>query len=257
MPISRQFSTDEIAAICAAVKKACDLANTEAFLIGAQARDLWMFPKKSFRLTKDIDWVVGTDSQEVYQQVRSVLIQKFAFTANRANHFKLISSTGYELDLLPMVSDELSHFLALQEIFEYGSDELSINGQSYRAATLTSIVLLKLIAWNNNPENRSKDLKDIVFILIHFFEYYDDEIFEHHNDLFGDLDNNQIGARVIGREIRKTLQTKPEIIDEVLRILEKKEQLVKVMLESRDIDEDISEEKILQLLEEIEIGLQE
>ncbi len=257
MPISRQFSTDEIAAICAAVKEACGLADTEAFLIGAQARDLWMFPKKSFRLTKDIDWVVGTDSQEVYQQVRSVLIQKFAFTANSANHFKLTSPTGYELDLLPMVSDELSHFLALQEIFEYGSDELSIDGQSYRAATLTSIVLLKLIAWNNKPENRSKDLKDIVFILIHFFEYYDDEIFEHHNDLFGDLDNNQIGARVIGREIRKTLQTKPEIVEEVIRILGKKDKLVKVMLESRDIDEDISEEKILQLLQEIEIGLRE
>lgn len=29
------------------------------------------------------------------------------------------------------------------------------------------------------------------------------------------------------------------------------------MLESRDIDEDISEEKILQLLQEIEIGLRE
>ena len=143
MPILRQFSTDEIAAICAAVKEACDLADTEAFLIGAQARDLWMFPKKSFRLTKDIDWVVGTDSQEVYQQVRSVLIQKFAFIETRGNHFKLTSSTGYELDLLPMVSDELSHFLALQEIFEYGSDELSIDGQSYRAATLTSIVIVK------------------------------------------------------------------------------------------------------------------
>lgn len=257
MAISKQFSTDEIAAICAAVKKACDLAGTEAFLIGAQARDLWMFPKKSFRLTKDIDWVVGTDSQEVYHVVRSILIQKFAFTANNANHFKLTSPTGYELDLLPMVSDELSHFLAFHEIFEYGSDELIIDDQSYRAATLTSIVLLKLIAWNNRPENRSKDLKDIVFILIHFFEYYDNEIFEHHNDLFGDLDNDQIGARVIGREIRKTLQTKPEIIDEVLRILGKKDKLIKVMLESRDIDEDISEEKIMQLLEEIEIGLQE
>ncbi len=257
MPTLKRFSTDEVAAICVAVKAACDLADTEAFLIGAQARDLWMFPKKSFRLTKDIDWVVGTDSQDVYQQVRSILIQKFAFTANSANHFKLTSPTGYELDLLPMVSDELSHFLALQEIFEYGSDELSIDGQSYRAATLTSIVLLKLIAWNNKPENRSKDLKDIVFILIHFFEYYDDEIFEHHNDLFGDLDNNQIGARVIGREIRKTLQTKPEIVDEAIRILGKKDKLVKVMLESRDIDEDISEEKIIKLLQEIEIGLQE
>ena len=60
-----------------------------------------------------------------------------------------------------------------------------------------------------------------------------------------------------GREIRKTLQTKPKIIDEVVRILGKKDKLVKVMLESRDIDEDISEEKIFRLLKEIEIGLQE
>ena len=185
------------------------------------------------------------------------MIQQYGFKENSSNHFKLTSSGGLELDLLPMVSDELSHFLALQEIFEFGAGELIIDGQSYRAATLPSIVLLKLIAWDNSPENRSKDLKDIVFILIHFFEHYDDKIFEHHNDLFGDLDNNQIGARVIGREIRKTLQTKPEIVDEVVRILGKKDKLVKVMLESRDIDEDISEEKIMQLLQEIEIGLRE
>lgn len=257
MPISRQFSTDEIAAICVAVKKACDIVGTEAFLIGAQARDLWMFPKKSFRVTKDIDWVIGTTSLEIYQQVRSILVQKFAFTESSSNHFKLISSNGFELDLLPMVSEELANFLALQEIFEFGSNELSIKGQSYKAATLPSIVLLKLIAWDNQPESREKDLKDIFFILKHFFEHYDDTIFDYHNDLFGDLDLDQIGARVIGREIKKTLRAKPKIIDEVLRILGKKDKLTKVMLESRDIDEDISEEKIMQLLEEIEIGLQE
>ena len=43
----------------------------------------------------------------------------------------------------------------------------------------------------------------------------------------------------------------------IVRILGKKDKLVKVMLESRDIDEDISEEKIMQLLQEIEIGLRE
>lgn len=255
MPISKQFSTNEIADICAAVKEACNLVGTEAFLIGAQARDLWMFPKKSLRLTKDIDWVIGTTSQDIYQQVRSILIQKFEFTVNASNHFKLTSPTGFELDLLPMASEELAHFLALQEIFEFGSDELNIAGQSYRVATLPSIVLLKLIAWNNRPENRSKDLKDISFILIHFFEHHDDEIFEHHNDLFGDLDNDQIGARVIGREIKKILLTKPEIIELILQILSKKDQLVKIMLESRDIDEDISEEKIHALLDEIALGL--
>lgn len=242
--------------VCAAVKEACNLADTEAFLIRAQARDLWMFPKKSFRLTKDIDWVVGTKNQDTYQKVRSILIQQYGFKEDSSNHVKLISSGGLELDLLPMVSDELPDFLALREIFEYGSNELSINGQSYRAATLSSIVLLKLIAWNNKSE-RSKDLKDIVFIILHFFEYYDDEIFEHHNDLFGDLDNDQIGARVIGREIKKTLWSEPKIVDLVMDILRKKEKLVKIMLESRDLDEDISEEKIHALLHEIVLGLNE
>lgn len=257
MPISRQFSTEEITVVCAAVKEACTLAGTEAFLIGAQARDLWMFPKKSFRLTKDIDWVVGTNNRDVYQDVRSILIQKFAFTERSSNQFKLISPNGFELDLLPMVSEELVHFLALQEIFEFGVDELVVDGQSYRAATLPSIVLLKLIAWDNLPENRGKDLKDIFFILKHFFEHNDDIIFEYHNDLFGELDNDQIGARVIGREIKKILQTKPEIIEIIFQILEKKDKLVKVMLESKDIDTDISEEKIHTLLHEIVLGLNE
>jgi len=255
--MSKQFSISEISAVCSEVKKACEAAGTEAFLIGAQARDLWMFPKTSFRLTKDIDWVVGTKSEDTYQKVRSILIQQYGFKENSSNRFKLTNSGGLELDLLPMISEELSHFLALQEIFEFGAGELIIDGQSYRAATLPSIVLLKLIAWDNSPETRGKDLKDIFFIFKHFFEHYDDTIFDYHNDLFGDLDNDQIGARVIGREIKNTLRTKPKIVDEVIRVLGKKDKLVKVMLESRDIDEDISEEKIIALLMQIEEGIRE
>ena len=70
---------------------------------------------------------------------------------------------------------------------------------------LTRIVILKLIAWEDRPEIRRDDLKDILTILLHFFDMYTDQIYEYHSDLFGndDFGLNLIAARVLGREMNK------------------------------------------------------
>ena len=74
--MSRKFSNSQVEAICIAVKQACVEAGTEAFLIGAQARDLWLYPKTSSRVTKDIDWVIGASDNDTYQKVHDFLVQK-------------------------------------------------------------------------------------------------------------------------------------------------------------------------------------
>lgn len=255
--MSRKFSNSQVEAICIAVKQACDEAGTEAFLIGAQARDLWLYPKTSSRVTKDIDWVIGASDNDTYQRVHDFLVQKAGFQITNSNPFKLIDPNGIQLDLLPMVSEELAHFVGLQEILEFGSKKISVNDQDFRVATLPSIVLLKLVAWDNLPEYRTKDLEDIYLLLQEYFDADPDKIYENHLDLFNLFDQNQLqllGARVLGREINKILKYSPEIKTQLLTILNQKEKMAQIIIRKTEETEDSN---IIGLLNELEKGMRE
>lgn len=47
-------------------------------------------------------------------------------------------------------------------------------------------MILKLVTWQDSPEIRRDDIKDVSNILKHFFDMYADKIFENNSDLFGD-----------------------------------------------------------------------
>ncbi len=81
--MSRKFSNSQVEAICIAVKQACDVAGTEALLIVAQARDLWLYPKISSRVTKDIDWVIGASDNNIYQKVHEFFGAKSWLSNNK------------------------------------------------------------------------------------------------------------------------------------------------------------------------------
>ena len=94
---------------------------------------------------------------DTYQKVHDFLVQKAGFQITNSNPFKLIDLNGIQLDLLPMVSEELAHFVGLREILEFGSEKISVNDQDFRVATLPSIVLLKLVAWNIRKTDETED----------------------------------------------------------------------------------------------------
>ncbi len=255
--MSRKFSNSQVEAICIAVKQACDVAGTEALLIGAQARDLWLYPKISSRVTKDIDWVIGASDNNIYQKVHDFLVQKAGFQITSSNPFKLLSADGIHLDLLPIASEELIHFVGLSEVLEFGSEKISVNDQDFRVATLPSIVLLKLVAWENLPEYRTKDLEDIYLLLQEHFDADLDQIYQNHLDLFDFFDQNHLqllGARVLGREINKILKYSPAIKNQLLDILSKKELMAQIIIRKTDETEDSN---IIGLLNELEKGMRE
>jgi predicted nucleotidyltransferase len=68
---------------------------------------------------------------------------------------------------------------------------------------LPGMVVLKLVAWSDRPEERENDLTDIIKIIEHYFEINFDEIVEFHNDTFPkeeELDPFLIAAQVLGRK---------------------------------------------------------
>lgn len=109
-------------------------------------------------------------------------------------------------------------------MYEQQLPEIELNNQHhFKVCTLPGIVLLKLISWDDRPEVRRDDIKDISDILQHFFDMYQDVIWEEHNDLFDeDKDNSllAIAARAMGREVGKIAKRSQHLHNRILTILE-------------------------------------
>ena len=91
--------------------------------------------------------------------------------------------------------------------------------------TLPSIVLLKIVAYDDRPEVRSKDAGDIADIIHHFFDLQPNLIYsEEHLDLFSDDGEDkplqEISAVVIGREIKKIVSSNVGLAKRIQLILQ-------------------------------------
>lgn len=208
------------------------------YLVGAVARDAWMsiHDKKARRTTGDIDFAVLINKAGTYEALKEYLIRQEGFVPSPENAFVLIWRDKTQVDLLPFgaIADRDgtvrvagSGFTSVNmpgfgEIYEEGLPELILEGQHrFKFCTLPGLVLLKLIAWDDRPEARRDDIRDISDILNHFFDLYDEDIWSSHSDLFEDENDNlrHIAARVMGREIRKIAQRNDQLYQRVMAIL--------------------------------------
>jgi predicted nucleotidyltransferase len=154
----------------------------------------------------------------------------------------LIWKDGTEVDLLPFGAVEDSdrkvtvsgtgytsvHVDGFKEVYDQELPEVELEGKHrFKFCTLPGIVLLKLIAWDDRPEKRRDDIKDISDILNHFFDMHQEMIWEEHNDLFDQNDTNAdgrsglllIAANVLGREIKKIACKSDTLFHRIEKIL--------------------------------------
>ncbi|MFD2890342.1 hypothetical protein [Chitinophaga cymbidii] len=191
------------------------------YLVGAVSRDVWMSGINKIlpgRTTGDIDFAIFINDKGVYEELKAYFIHHEGFSPYSGNAFVLIWKDGTEVDLLPFgaIEDEnrrvsvsgngysTMHVDGFKEVYAQELPEIELEEiHQFKICTLPGIVLLKLIAWDDRPEARRDDIKDISDILKHFFNMYQDVIWEKHSDLFED-DNSEllnIAARALGREI--------------------------------------------------------
>ena len=135
--------------------------------------------------------------------------------------YVLFSPNGHQVDILPFGAIEIDEKVQIKgtgltsisvngfsEVYNSGTAEVQLDtGHHFKVASLSSIVLLKLIAYDDRPEQRAKDGRDVGSIIEHYFELQAEHIYEHHADLFTetekDIELQDIGATVIGREIKR------------------------------------------------------
>lgn len=213
----------DITEMLSALERGFSKFEIDFYLVGAVARDVWMSGINKIaprRTTGDIDFAVLIINKGTYDELKTYLVEEEGFHPFKGNAYVLIWQGKTEVDLLPFgaIEDEDGRVItggfgltniSLQgftEVYEEGLPHLDLEGSHrFKFCTLPGIVLLKMIAWDDRPEKRRDDIKDISDILNHFFDMNDDEIWDNHHDLFADEDADlkHIAARVMGREMNK------------------------------------------------------
>lgn len=265
-----------ISEMLTALEKGLNKYNMDFYLVGAVARDVWMTAINDIppsRVTGDIDFAVFINDKNTYADLREYLINVEGFIPYKGNGFVLKWKNIIQIDLMPFGEIEAKpstitvegtgltslNMLGFKEIYDTGLPEAELEEKHrFKFCTLPGIVLLKLLAFQERPEIRRDDIKDISKILKHFFDMYADEIYEKHNDLFGDTDINLnwIAARVLGRDMGKIAQLNEDLFIIIKKILKKNtvdihsSEIAKIMAEffQNTIEENVK------LLEQVKIG---
>lgn len=201
------------------------------FIIGAAARDIGMNGDTRFRITSDIDFALSITDKNKFYELKKILCTAFGYKED--GEYKLLHPIYGELDLVPFGEIRINYNQVaaialneegLQEVFEAGLDTIEISeGYNIKVASLAAVTLLKLISWDDQKDNRGKDAEDINAIIEAYFNLNSTEIFDNHNDLFPEGDNDYelstIGAQVLGRHIGNILKGKTRLIQQIQRIL--------------------------------------
>ena len=143
------------------------------------------------------------------------------------------------------------------ETYKLGIIEFEIESEKLKISSLPAIVLLKLISFDDRPEERIKDAKDINSILLHYPNMETDLIWDEYNFLYdGEKSHQQVGTETLGYEIAKIIMQDGKLTRRVTNILKKailKQSRLSIHMIENSIKETI-EEKI-NLLKYLEFGI--
>ena len=222
-----------------ALERGFEKFGIDYYLVGAVARDAWLTGVHGIEprtMTRDIDFGILMDDKATYDALKRYLIGHEGFTPHSGNAFVLMYNDRMQVDLLPFGGIEQadgkvsssglgSTTISLQgfyEVFEEELPVLDIEGKhQFRFCSLPGIVLLKMISWDDRPTVRYDDIRDIAFLMKHFYAIYEEEIWENHYDLFGEavMPHEQIAARVMGREMKKIALRNQKLYARMMDIL--------------------------------------
>lgn len=217
------------------VKASNDL-GIDFFGVGALARNIWYVENDMPpRGTKDVDFGVYIPTEDTYLKLKSKLIQDYKYVQSEENAFCLISPDGIPVDFLPFGEIENQNKVlnygkglttikldGFEEVYKKGIRAVDLGeGQVINICTVPSIVLLKLIAFDDRPEYRSKDPLDISSIVNDFPHIESDLLWEEYGDLYDkDISHEEIGVIVLGNEVGKLVCGNEDLLNRVLRIVQ-------------------------------------
>ncbi len=204
------------------------------YLIGVTAIALELLKEgiKPSRGTKDIDFAIMISSMKAYEHV-GVALEAKGFHKVAAPWTFYSKTFDVAIDLLPFGEIEENfktgfserytdlHVLGFREVLE-DAVTVEIEEKIVNIPPLPGMVILKLIAWSDRPEEREDDLADILRIIQHYYDLKWDEIVEIHYQLLENepFDRLFIAAEVLGKHARAYLLKSEAISSRVLNVLD-------------------------------------
>jgi predicted nucleotidyltransferase len=202
--------------------------NVDFFLVGAVARDIQLSAGNGFtarRKTNDVDIAILLNNEEEFYAVKEALLATGDFEESAYKAIKLIYKGGIEVDLLPfgeIENDErelqLSRHALLvmdmsgfKEVYPFVQTLTVAEGLSLNVCSIEGLVVLKLIANNDNP-TRTKDITDIEHFIKVYFDLNANEVYTAYMDVMDLYDTGiyeylqLVAARIIGRKIKTMLK---------------------------------------------------
>jgi predicted nucleotidyltransferase len=233
----KEISPEGLHEMFLALQRGFQVFGIDFFLLGAFARDIWtthLHDIRTQRATKDIDLAILLSKYTEYEELVTYLIDKEGFVSTQ-NKFRLLFQNRIPVDMIPFgkieqaenydVWSKTDNFksistLGLQEAYQNSSIISTENNLEFKATSLEAIVVLKLIAWNDRPEHRARDAKDLAFILENYFDIQDNVIFDEHFDLIdNNFDKQVCSARVLGRLIAPIFAENEILKTHIIQIL--------------------------------------
>ncbi|MEQ8910340.1 MAG: hypothetical protein RIC95_14165 [Vicingaceae bacterium] len=208
--------------------------NIPYYLIGVSAIALELLKDgiEPNRGTKDIDLAIMIATLQEYEELSSSL-EKEGFKSVKAPRTFYSDQYNVAIDLLPFGEIEEQdtiqfnerytdlHVLGFKEVLQNPST-VHIEEKIVNIPPLEGMVILKLVAWSDRPEERENDLSDILRIIEHYFNLNYDEIVEFHHDTFPaeGFDQLKIAAEVLGRKAKLHLSKSKNLESRIQNVLE-------------------------------------
>jgi predicted nucleotidyltransferase len=243
IPPERRFPTG-LDQVLPALTRGLWHLGLDFFLVGAVARDLWLdtaLDAAPRRRTMDVDLAVLVTHEAQYAQLRSWLETHEQFHAPASSAFCLIHEpTGVQVDLMPFggIADAEGRVriagkgltsisvVGLAEVLARAEPVRIADHITWQAVTLPGLVGLKLLAWDDRPEQRGKDGTDLRLILQHYHALITDDIFNRHYELLeslaveaGDDIMCLAGIQVLGQELGTLARASAPLHERLRRIL--------------------------------------
>ena len=227
---------------------------------------------KPARGTKDIDFAIMISSLDEFKEVVNDL-EKNGFNKVKAPWTMVHPEYDVVVELLPFGDIEENntvgfnekytdlHVLGFKEVMKE-SREYEIEDRVVHVPPIPGMIILKLVAWSDRPEDRGNDPYDILRVI----EYYNDLEFDanmlEHYDLIpedDDFDDRIFSARILGRKAKSYLDKSKDLETRIFEVLEANTVNAEEsrIAKSWAIQKDWDLEYCVTLLEEFKAGLSE
>jgi len=214
-----------------ALERALQKFDIDFYLIGAQARDVWISHLGIInRLTKDIDYCVLVGDRETWDGLNEYLIvtEKFERDKDAPHRFYLGEHT---VDIIPFGGIQNGEEVKLDnppiDVSVFGCREVADDAEDaddkFKVVTLPGLCILKIVAYSEKP-GRIKDWDDFLLIANNYSDIAGEQLFDGNYDdlLDGDFDMKLTSARMLGRHISSIVNKNEELKGTVLELLNSK-----------------------------------